>query len=95
MLLWERPSLAAADQSNELTRHRIAGGYLLGIQAMIWFVLAGGATILGGTVMYRRYVRRDPQAVHSRGGFMLFATFLFLFAGFALIAGIVAMESGR
>lgn len=67
----------------------------MGVQAIIWFVLAGGATILGGTVLYLRYVRRDPQAVHSRGGFTLFATVLFLFAVFAMIAGLVAMESGR
>lgn len=68
---------------------------LVGAQAMIWFVLAAGATVLGLSALFRRYVRREPHAVHSRGGFTLFAAVLFLFALFAVASGYVAMGNGR
>jgi hypothetical protein len=47
------------------------------------------------SLLYARYVRHDPQAVRSRGGFTLFAVFLLLFAVGAAAAGLVSAQAGR
>ena len=67
----------------------------MGPQALIYFGVAGGALVLALSLLHARYVRRDPQAVRSRGGFTLFAVFLLLFAVGAAAAGLVSARAGR
>lgn len=67
----------------------------MGAQAVLWFGIAGGAAIFGGSLLYNRYVRRTPQAVSSRGSFTLFGIFALLFAIGAAVAGLVAVAAGR
>jgi hypothetical protein len=62
---------------------------------LIWFGIAGGAVALAVSLLYSRYVRHDPQAVRSGGGFTLFAAFLLLFAMGALVAGLASLRAGR
>ncbi|MCC6314075.1 MAG: hypothetical protein IT337_08665 [Thermomicrobiales bacterium] len=66
----------------------------MGIQALIWFGVAGGAGVYAVSLLYTRFVKRDPMAVRSRGGFTLFAVCMLLFAFGALAAGIVAVRNG-
>ncbi len=67
----------------------------MGPQAFIWFGVAGAAADLGCSLLYARYVRRDPDAVRSGGGFALFALFMFACAVGALAAGVAAARVGR
>ena len=67
----------------------------VGPQALIYFGVAGGSLALALSLLYARYVRHDPQAVRSRGGFTLFAVFLLLFAVGAAAAGLVSAQAGR
>ena len=62
---------------------------------MIYFGAAGGALALALSLLYARYVRRDPQAVCSGGGFTLFAVCMLLFAIGAATAGLVAVRGSR
>ena len=64
-------------------------------QAMIYFGVAGGSLALALSLLYTRYVRRDPQAVRSGGGFTLFAVCMLLFAVGAAAAGLVSALGGR
>ena len=64
-------------------------------QTLIYFGVAGGSLALALSLLYARYVRRDPQAVRSRGGFTLFAAFLLLFAIGAAAAGFVSAQVAR
>ena len=67
----------------------------MGAQAIIWFGIAGGATALALSLLYARFVRRDPQAVRSGGGFTLFALCLLLFGIGAVVAGYASVQAGR
>jgi len=67
----------------------------VGAQALIYFGVAGGSLALALSLLYARYVRHDPQAVRSRGGFTLFAVCLLLFALGAAAAGLVSAQAGR
>jgi hypothetical protein len=67
----------------------------VGPQALIYFGVAGGSLALALSLLYARYVRHDPQAIRSRGGFTLFAIFLLLFAVGAAAAGLVSAQAGR
>jgi hypothetical protein len=62
---------------------------------LLWFGIAGGAAALALSLLYARFVRREAQAVRSRGGFTLFALFMLLFAVGATLAGIAAAGVGR
>ena len=64
-------------------------------QAMIYFGVAGGSLALALSLLYARYVRRDPQAVRSGGGFTLFAFCMLLFAIGAAAAGLVSVGGRR
>jgi hypothetical protein len=57
--------------------------------------VAGGSLALALSLLHARYVRHDPQAVRSRGGFTLFAVCLLLFALGAAAAGLVSARAGR
>jgi hypothetical protein len=61
-------------------------------QTLIYFGVAGGALALALSLLYARYVRKDPAAVRSRGGFTLFAIFMVLFAIGAAAAGLVSVQ---
>ncbi|MGH2618442.1 MAG: hypothetical protein ACRDJC_24695 [Thermomicrobiales bacterium] len=63
-------------------------------QTVIYFGVAGGSLALAVSLLYARYVRKDPNAVRSRGGFTLFAIFMVLFAIGAAAAGLVSVQSG-
>ena len=65
------------------------------LQALIYFGVAGGSLALAVSLLHARYVRQDPQAVRSRGGFTLFAVCLLLFAVGAAAAGLVSAQAGR
>ena|SRR5688500_10213009 len=67
----------------------------VGLQALIYFSVAGGSLALALSLLYARYMRQDPQAVRSRGGFTLFAVCLLLFAVGAAAAGLVSAQAGR
>ena len=67
----------------------------MGAQAVVWFGVAGGAAVLGLTLLYDRYVRKAPRAVQSRGGFTLFAVCMLLFALGAAVAGVAAVRADR
>jgi hypothetical protein len=62
---------------------------------MIYFGAAGGSLALALSLLYARYVRRDPHAVRSGGGFTFFAFCLLLFALGAAAAGLVSARVGR
>ena len=66
----------------------------MGVQALIWFGIAGGALWFAGTLLHARYIKRTPQATRSRGAFTLFAVFMLLFALGAAAAGYVAARAG-
>ena len=61
---------------------------------MIYFGAAGGALALALSLLYARYVRKDPQAVRSGGGSTLFAMCLLLFALGAAVAGLASARAG-
>ena len=67
----------------------------MGAQSLIWFTIAGGAVALAISLLYARFVRRDANAVRSRGGATLFAMFMLLFAAGAAAAGFIAVKAGR
>jgi len=67
----------------------------VGLQAMIYFGVAGGSLALALSLLYARYIRLDPRAVQSRGGFTLFAVCMLLFALGAIAAGLVSIQAGR
>jgi hypothetical protein len=60
------------------------------VAALVWFGIAGGALIFACTLLYQRYVRKDPRAAQSRGSFAMFAGLMVLFAIGAAVAGIAA-----
>ena len=62
---------------------------------MIYFGAAGGSLALALSLLYSRFVRRDPQAVRSGGGFTLFAVCMLLFALGAAAAGLAAVQGSR
>lgn len=67
----------------------------MGSQAVIWYVVALGATGVALSLLHARYVRKDAAAVRSGGGFALFAFCLLLFAFGAAAAGFAASRAGR
>jgi hypothetical protein len=67
----------------------------VGGQAILWFGIAGGAAVLGLTLLYNRYVKRSPQAMRSGGSFTVFGLFMLLFAVGAAVAGVIAVQAGR
>lgn len=67
----------------------------MGAQTLIYFGIAGGSLALGLTLLHARYIRRDPQAVRSGGGFAFFAVCMLLFALGATAAGVVSWRAGR
>jgi len=66
----------------------------LGIQALIWFGIAGGAVFVAASLLRARYVRKEPQAVKAGIAFALFAAIVLLFAVGAAVAGVVAIRTG-
>ena len=66
----------------------------VGPQAVVWFGISAGATIFALFALYKRFVTKDPQAIRSGTGFILFVLCLVLFAVGALLAGIVNIRTG-
>jgi hypothetical protein len=67
----------------------------VGPQSLIYFIVAGGSLVMALSLLYARYVRHDPRAARSRGGFTLFAVCLLLFAVGAAAAGLISAQAGR
>ncbi len=65
----------------------------IGPQAVIWFVIAAGAAGFAIAALWKRFVKKDPQAIRSGAGFLLFVVCLLLFAVGALVAGIVTIRT--
>lgn len=68
---------------------------ILGAQSLVWFAVAGGAAVFGLSLVWSRFVRRDPQAVRSGGAYALFAACMLLVAIGAVVAGVVTASPGR
>lgn len=64
------------------------------MQSLIWFAVAGGAAAFGLSLLWSRYVRRDPQAIRAASGYALFAACMLLVALGAAVAGVVSSSSG-
>lgn len=67
----------------------------MGTQAIVWFGIAVGASVVALSLLYDRYVRKETRAVAAGGASPLFAVFMLLFALFAAVAGVAAERVGR
>lgn len=67
----------------------------MGVQTLVWFGISIGAAAVALSLLYARYVRKEPRAVASRSASPLFAVFMLLFAFFAAVAGVAADRVGR
>ena len=67
----------------------------MGAQALIWFLAAAAAAGVALSLLYARYIQKDPVAVRAGSGSILFAVCLLLFAVGAAAAGIAATRVGR
>jgi len=56
-------------------------------QALIYFGISGGTLLMALSLLRKRYLEQDRQAVSSRGGYTMFAMLLLLFAVGAFLAG--------
>jgi hypothetical protein len=63
----------------------------VGAQSLIWFGIAGGSALFAMSLLNARYVKKEPRAVGSRGGFTLFAIFMLVFAAGAFVAGLASL----
>ena len=61
-------------------------------QSLLWFGIAGGATVFAISLLHARYVARQPRAMRSRGSYTLFAMLMLLFALGALAAGVASTK---
>jgi len=60
------------------------------IETLVWYGISGGALVFAGSLLHTRFVRRDPNAVRSKGAFTMFALLMVLFAAGAAAAGFAA-----
>lgn len=67
----------------------------MGPQSLIYFGIAVGSLLLAISLLRRRYVNKDQEAVRSGGAFAAFAAFMILFAFGAALAGYVSLRAGR
>lgn len=56
-------------------------------QALVYFGISGGTFLLALSVLRKRYIERERQAVGSRGGYTMFAILMLIFAAGAFLAG--------
>lgn len=57
-------------------------------QALIWFGLSGGTAIFGLSLLYQRFVQRQPRAVQAGASYPMFAILMLLFALGTFAAGL-------
>ena len=67
----------------------------MGAQSLVWFGIGGGAALFAFSLLRKRYITKEQQAVRSRGGFTLFAIMMLIFAAGAIVAGIASARAGR
>jgi hypothetical protein len=67
----------------------------VGAQSLVWFGIGGGAALFAFSLLRKRYITKEQQAVRSRGGFTLFAMLMLIFAAGAFVAGIASARAGR
>lgn len=61
-------------------------------QTLIWYGIAGGAAAVALSLVYARYVKREPQMVAAGSGLMLFALLMVFFTIGAAAAGYISSE---
>lgn len=57
-------------------------------QALIWFGLSGGTAIFGCSLLYQRFVQRQPRAVQAGASYPMFAILMLFFALGTFAAGL-------
>ena len=67
----------------------------MGAQSLVWFGIGGGAALFAFSLLRKRYITKEQQAVRSRGGFTLFAILMLIFAAGAIVAGFASARAGR
>jgi hypothetical protein len=67
----------------------------VGAQSLVWFGIGGGAALFACSLLRKRYITKEQQAVRSRGGFTLFAIMMLIFAAGAIVAGFASARAGR
>ncbi len=63
----------------------------MSFDTILWFGISGGTLAFAISLLWQRYVKRTPQAVQSRGSFLMFAILALIFAVGALFAGLFTM----
>jgi nitrate reductase gamma subunit len=56
-------------------------------QALVYFGISGGTLLLALSLLRKRFIDRDVQAVSSRGGYTMFAILMLLFSAGSFLAG--------
>jgi hypothetical protein len=56
-------------------------------QALVYFGISGGTLLLALSLLRKRYIERERQAISSRGGYTMFAILMLIFAAGAFLAG--------
>ena len=62
-------------------------------QAIVWFLIGGGAAIFALSLLYQRFIQRLPKAVDTGSSFVMFAGMMVAFAVFAIVAGFLRLNS--
>ena len=63
----------------------------MSFDTILWFGISGGTLAFAVSLLWQRYVKRTPQAVQSRGSFLLFAILSLMFAVGAFFAALFTM----
>lgn len=66
----------------------------MGPQSLIYFGISGGSLLLAFSLLRKRYVHKDQEALRSGGAFTAFAAFMILFAIGAALAGLISLSAG-
>lgn len=62
-------------------------------QAIVWFGIGGGAAVFALSLLYQRFIQKLPKAVDTGSSFVMFAGMMVAFALFAILAGILRLNS--
>ncbi|MEJ7839176.1 MAG: hypothetical protein WKF81_10180 [Thermomicrobiales bacterium] len=62
-------------------------------QAIVWFGIGGGAALFALSLLCQRFIQKLPKAVDSGSSFVMFSGMMVAFALFAILAGILRLNS--